>query len=219
MERKITIMGVLQEGISIGLQNAASVLIAIILWLVTIWIPYLNVGTTIAISSIPIALSKGQIISPFFIFDAKYRQYMGEYFTLLGLMYIALVPAMLFLIVPAIIISIGWSLAVYILIDKEVAPGEALIQSNKATNGYKWTIFGVSFILIVVLFILTTIFGLLGSTIGAIMTIVLLVLFMLIILGCNTVIYRNLVLKNNDDNNVTEEPASTESPVSPIYTK
>lgn len=115
---------------------------ATILWLLTIWIPYLNVGTTIAMTTIPIELSKGRVISPLFIFDGKYRKFMGEYFTLIGLMYLAIIPALFFMIVPGIIISIGWSLAIYILLDKGVAPGEAMIQSNKATYGYKWTIFG-----------------------------------------------------------------------------
>ena len=69
---------------------------ATVLWLLTIWIPYLNVGTTIAMNTIPIELSKGKVISPLFIFDGKYRKYMGEYFTLIGLMYLAIIPALFF---------------------------------------------------------------------------------------------------------------------------
>lgn len=44
---------------------------ATVLWLLTIWIPYLNVGTTIAMATIPIELSKGKVISPLFIFDGN----------------------------------------------------------------------------------------------------------------------------------------------------
>ena len=132
-QRKITVAGVISEGIGLGIKNAISMLGATILWLLTIWIPYLNVGTTIAMTTIPIELSKGRVISPLFIFDGKYRKFMGEYFTLIGLMYLAIIPALFFMIVPGIIISIGWSLAIYILLDKGVAPGEAMIQSNKAT--------------------------------------------------------------------------------------
>ena len=69
-------------------------------------------------TTIPIELSKGRVISPLFIFDGKYRKFMGEYFTLIGLMYLAIIPALFFMIVPGIIISIGWSLAIYILLDK-----------------------------------------------------------------------------------------------------
>lgn len=88
--QRITLQGVLSEGIAIGIKNLASLLVASVLWLVTIWIPYLNVGTTIAMSTIPIELSKGKVISPLFIFDAKYRRYMGEYFTLKGMMWMAI---------------------------------------------------------------------------------------------------------------------------------
>ena len=114
-QRKITVAGVISEGIGLGIKNAISMLGATILWLLTIWIPYLNVGTTIAMTTIPIELSKGRVISPLFIFDGKYRKFMGEYFTLIGLMYLAIIPALFFMIVPGIIISIGWSLAIYIL--------------------------------------------------------------------------------------------------------
>ena len=144
--RKITVLGVIQEGVGLGLKNVLSLIGAVILWILTIWIPYLNVGTTIAISTIPIELSKGGMISPLFIFDAKYRQYMGEFFTLIGLMMLAIIPALFFIIIPGIVISISWSLAIYILLDKGVAPGEAMIRSNKATYGYKWTIFGIIFL-------------------------------------------------------------------------
>ena len=61
-ERKITVMGVIQEGIGVGLKNSLSLLGAIVLWILTIWIPYINVGTTIAIYTIPVALSKGKVI-------------------------------------------------------------------------------------------------------------------------------------------------------------
>ena len=92
-QKKIIVMGVLSEGISLGIKNAVSLLVATVLWIVTIWIPYLNVGTTIAMTTIPIELSKGKVISPVFIFDSKYRKYMGEYFTLIGLMAMAVIPA------------------------------------------------------------------------------------------------------------------------------
>ena len=189
--RKITVMGVLSEGTSIGLKNALSVLGALILWILTCWVPYINVGTTIALYTIPIELSKGKVISPLFIFDGKYRQYMGEFFTLIGLMLMSLIPAFLFMVVPGIIISIGWSLAFFLLIDKGMAPGEALVQSNKATYGYKWTIFGVFFLISLAMLILQFIFGLLGSF-GVILYLIAVLCLCIIEYGCLAVIYRNL---------------------------
>lgn len=190
-EHKITLGGVLSEGLEIGMKNLLSIVGATALWLLTIWIPYLNVGTTIAMTTIPIELSKGKVISPLFIFDAKYRQYMGEYFTLIGLMLIALIPAFLFMVIPGIVIGIGWSLAVYILLDKGVAPGEALVRSNKATYGYKWTIFGVQFILYVAYMVAVMIFNLIPF-VGALLAVVAVLAYTVIMMGCSAVIYRNL---------------------------
>ena len=194
--KKIELIPVISEGIQIGLKNFASIFVAVLLWLITIWVPYINVGTTIAILSLPVALSKGEgILSPLFIFESKYRRYMGEFFTLIGLMWLSIFPALMFGIVPGIIIGIGWSLAIYILIDKGVAPGEALVQSNKATYGYKWTIFGVSVVIGFVSMILMYICGLIVSNIGELGFILMLIVLAFIQvfgIGCNTVIYRNL---------------------------
>ncbi len=166
MEKKITVFGVIGEGFSIGMKNSLSLLGAVILYALTIWIPYLNVGTTIAMCSIPVELSKGKVISPFFIFDARYRKYMGEFFLLLGFVSIAVVPLILFGFFPAIVISLAWSLAVFLLLDKGVSPGEALIQSNKLTYGYKWTLFFISLVLglIATVILLYPIFALVDFT-------------------------------------------------------
>lgn len=199
-QKKISVMSVLSEGISLGMKNAVSLLVATVLWIVTIWIPYLNVGTTIAMTTIPIELSKGKVISPVFIFDSKYRKYMGEYFTLIGLMLMAIISALFFMIVPGIVISIGWSLAIYILLDKGVAPGEAMVLSNKATYGYKWTIFGVQFILSLAYSILSWIFGLIPF-LGFLLVLCVIIAYLIIGMGCSAVIYRNLTadIKGVDD--------------------
>ena len=211
MNKKITVLGVIQEGVGIGIKNIASLIGAVVLWILTIWIPYINVGTTIAICSIPVALSKGTVISPLFIFDGKYRQYMGEFFTLIGLMMLSLLPAFLFMIVPAYIIALGWSLAIYILLDKGVSPSEALVQSNKATYGYKWTMFFIALALGVTYFVLVWIFNLLGETLGAILTFILVILYQVISLGCNAVIYRELFLNAGSAPQPT--PANNQSTV------
>lgn len=193
--RKITVFSVITEGIGIGVKNIASLLLASLLWIVTIWIPFLNVGTTIAMSTIPIELSKGKIISPLFIFDEKYRKYMGEYFTLKGMMWLSILPAMFFMMVPGIIIQISWSLALFILLDKGIAPGEAMIRSNKVTYGYKWVIFGVSFLLAAAFFVLGMIFFAITSKSPGLMLLLMLllvVIYNVATLGCNAVIYRNL---------------------------
>lgn len=203
MNKKIALAKVLTEGFSIGIKNFVSLFVATLLWIVTIWIPFINVGTTIAIKSIPIELSKGKIISPLFIFDKKYRQYMGEFFNLIGLMMISLIPAFLFMIVPGIIINISWSLAIYIMLDKEVSPSDALIMSNKATYGYKWIIFGVSVVLGVCFFIVNLILGLIPlGFLSAILSLLLTCVYQVVNLGCEAVIYRDLTKEDSTETNV-----------------
>ncbi len=226
---KITVGGVLSEGIDIGIKNMASLVGATILWLLTIWIPYINVGTTIAMNTIPIELSKGKIISPLFIFESKYRRYMGEFFTLIGFISIPLVLGIYCGVIPGIVIAISWSLAFYILIDEGVSPGEAMVRSNKATYGYKWTIFFISLILWIALIAVAGIIGSMfmssiqesiyyGSGSGEaalwiflILLIIIIALFSVAFLGCNAVIYRNLTAKETvTDNLPTDEtPAET----------
>lgn len=203
-QSKLSIGDVLTEGFAFGMKNALSIIGAVILWLITIWIPYLNVGTTIAISSMPVALSRGKVLSPTFIFNGKYRRYMGEYFNLMGLMLLSILPAMLFLYVPAIVIAISWSLSLFILLDKGVAPGQAMVLSNKATYGHKWTIFFISLVLAIAVGILSFIFGLLGSF-GSVLIFLLFIVYMAVSLGCQASIYKKLVLEVDLDAVNTEE--------------
>lgn len=191
-QKSLPVIEVLIEGFKIGVTNIASLLVAVLLYILTCWIPYLNVGTTIAISTIPLKLSEGKVISPLFIFEEKYRQYMGEYFTLIGLMMMSLIPAYCFMVIPGMIIAISWSLALFIMLDKGISPNEALIQSNKATYGYKWTIFFINLIIGVIAFVLSFALGLIhevGSFIAAIV-------LMPFSLGCQAVIYKKLVKEN-----------------------
>ncbi len=133
-----------KEAIAIGLKNAPSIVAAVVLFLLTIWIPYINIGTFIAMSLLPTQLAKGEVINPLSIFDSKYRRYMGEYLITTGLMVSAILIGFLFLYIPGIVLSIAWSLAYYFLIEKGKNPIEALKASNDATYGSKWTIFFVS---------------------------------------------------------------------------
>ena len=41
------------EALEIGVKNAPSIIGCVVLWLLTIWVPYINVGTTIAINMLP----------------------------------------------------------------------------------------------------------------------------------------------------------------------
>lgn len=62
--KKLDFGETLKDSVAIGVKNAPSVIAAVALWLITIWIPYLNVGTTIAITLLPTQLAKGEIVIP-----------------------------------------------------------------------------------------------------------------------------------------------------------
>ncbi|MBP3553766.1 MAG: hypothetical protein J6K05_11495 [Bacteroidaceae bacterium] len=195
--RKLSVGEAIPEALKISVANFVSLFVACVLYVITLWIPYLNVGTTIAMASIPLALNKGTIISPLFIFESKYRKYMGEYFTLQGLMMLSIIPALCFMIIPAIVIAIGWSLALFIMIDKEVSPSEALIMSNKATQGYKWTIFGILFLCTLLVWVASIVLGFIASALPEFLAVILFIVFiavcMVFPLACMAVIYKKLM--------------------------
>lgn len=147
------------EALEIGVKNAPSIIGCVVLWLLTIWVPYINVGTTIAINMLPIELAKGGVISPLGIFDAKYRKYMGDFLITTGLMIIPVFIASLFMIVPGIVLSIAWSLAYFFLFEKKKNPMQAISASNEATYGSKWTMFFVLLAFVVAAYVIAGIFA------------------------------------------------------------
>lgn len=181
--KKLDFSTTLKDAISIGLKNAPSVIAAVALWLVTLWIPYLNIGTTIAITLIPTQLAKGEIVDPMSIFDGKYRRYMGEFFITMGLMVLPILLGFFFLIAPAVVLSLAWSLAYYFLIEKGKNPIQAIKASNDATYGSKWTMFFVSLVFGIVVGIVMGIFQAICGAInvGFITFIVMFVLYVLAI--------------------------------------
>ncbi|WP_417015729.1 hypothetical protein [Alistipes sp.] len=181
--KKLDFSTTLKDAISIGLKNAPSVIAAVALWLVTLWIPYLNIGTTIAITLIPTQLAKGEIVNPMSIFDGKYRRYMGEFFITMGLMVLPILLGFFFLIAPAVVLSLAWSLAYYFLIEKGKNPIQAIKASNDATYGSKWTMFFVSLVFGIVVGIVMGIFQAICGAInvGFITFIVMFVLYVLAI--------------------------------------
>jgi len=191
MENKIQLGVVFSEGFANGMKNLPSLLGALVLWILTIWIPYINVGTTIAICTLPILISKGVVFSPTEIFNKKYYRYMGEFFLTSGLMYMGIMLGAFFFFVPALVISIAWSLAIYLVLDKGLNATEAIRVSNKLTFGNKWVIFGVQALLGIALGVCVFIFSKIPY-VGMILNICVMVAFIAMMLGCNASIYGTL---------------------------
>ena len=157
--KKLDFGETLKDSVAIGVKNAPSVIAAVALWLITIWIPYLNVGTTIAITLLPTQLAKGEIVNPLGIFDSKYRRYMGEFFITMGLMIFPIFIGVLFMVIPGIVLSIAWSLAYFFLFEKKKNPMQAISASNEATYGSKWTMFFVLLAFVVAAYVVAGIFA------------------------------------------------------------
>jgi hypothetical protein len=151
---QLTIAGILSNALTIGLRNAASLLGAVVLWALTIWIPYLNVGTTIGLVGMVAKMGRGEVVSPTEIFDRTNRQRMGEFFLVMAFVYLGVSIGTLFMLVPGMVIAIAWSLAPLLVLDKGVNPIEAIEQSNRLTYGKKATIFWASLLLMVGLYII-----------------------------------------------------------------
>ncbi len=73
--KKLEVIPTIKEGIALALVNYLSIVCAVVLYVLTIWIPYLNVGTTIAMASLPAEMAKGNVINPLFIFKGTYLRY------------------------------------------------------------------------------------------------------------------------------------------------
>lgn len=145
--QKLAVNTTIKEGIAIGSKNIGPILVNVLLWLVTIWIPYLNVGTTIGLTAgIVSKASRGELIPMTEIFDPKYRKYMGEFLLTSGLIGMGVGVGTIFGIIPGIVISIAWSLAVLLVLDKGKNPIEAITMSNNCTYGYKGKMIGIYFL-------------------------------------------------------------------------
>lgn len=219
MDKKLNIMATIKDGLAIALVNYLSLVAAAALYVITIWIPYLNVGTTIAMASLPAEMAKGTMINPLFIFDGKYRRNMGEFFILMALMSGAIFVGFLFGIIPGLVISVAWSFAAVLFVDKDMSALDSLRESNRLTYGNKWRIFGAEFLLAfcleIVVGIVQWLFGIgeIGwlQAIGAIIVVVLCVFAVPAIYGVEASIYRQLT-SGELLGAEPQEPAEPEAP-------
>lgn len=192
MEKKLAVGAIIKDGLDIGLKNAVPILVNTLLWILTIWIPYLNIGTTIGmVVGIVSKASKGETISMTEIFNPAYRKYMGEFFLTSGLVSMGVFAGLMFFIIPGCVIAIAWSLALLLAVDKEKNPMEAISLSNKVTYGNKLTIFLAELILMVVTGVACAIFAKIPA-VGGIFCFLIFLLSVFIGIGMQAYIYKTL---------------------------
>ncbi len=138
VKTELTVGEIISGGMEIGKKNFLSLLGAMILWGLTIWIPYINMGTTIALVNLPSKLSQGGTVSPLEIFDPKYRKYIGEYFIHWALKGFGTYFSVFVGFFP---ITLSWLFTELLILDKGLSPAEAFSASSTMTYGHKWKIF------------------------------------------------------------------------------
>lgn len=204
MSKKLPIIATIKDGLAIALVNYLSLVLTVALYVITIWIPYLNVGTTIAMASLPAEMAKGNVLNPLFIFESKYRRNMGEFLILMALMGGAIFCGFLFGIIPGLVISVAWSFACVLFVDKDMSALDSLRESNRITYGNKWRIFGTEFLVTIALEIVVLIVQTLFSigevswleAIGTIIVVIICVFAVPALYGVEASIYKQLTTGN-----------------------
>jgi len=200
-DSKITVDGVLKEGISIAISNFGNIFLAAFLTFLVFFIPYINAGAFVGLKNLPLMLSQdSKAPAGTYVFDGKFRKYMGEYFNLMGLKMMTIAPTILFAFIPGYIINLGWSQALYIMFEKEINPSEALVQSTKMTYGYKITIFLIQIIMGVIGIVLYWLYSwfvdvALGRPVlfvKFIFMVLFIAIFSVFVISCNAAIYKGL---------------------------
>lgn len=173
------------DAFQFGGKNMLSVLGVWLLWILTCWIPYVNVGTTIALVTLPLKMSEGTVINPLYIFESKYRKNMPGFILTAVLMSLALCAAFAFLVIPGIVLALSWSLALYYLVGANMNPIQALQASGEATYGSKWTIFFVRFLLSLLCNVaVSLVCGLLSSMVSSLAGAIVVIVVALILIIC-----------------------------------
>lgn len=210
----LSVGSIISNGFAIGFKNFFLIIFSFILWLITLWIPYINVGTTIGLYGIVVKMARGEKFNLGEIFRKEYRAIMPEFLLLLALFGIAMYFAYVFLIIPGIVLAISWGFSYFFLIDKKLGVLESLSASNKTTYGHKWDIFGGMFILYLIGLVVTLILWLifkttpeefenfadtlpllglgLPNTLGIILIIIVWLIMSTVIYGAEAYIYREL---------------------------
>lgn len=189
MESKLNFQKTLADGVSLGIKNIANLLLMAFLFLITFWIPYLNVGTTIGFYKNVIALSKGEDVVPMSIFSRDNYKNLGDFFLLFGLQTAGIGAAAAFLLFPAIVVSLAWQFAMYFFLDKGTSPLKSLSLSYDATLGDKWTLF---FVYLACCIVTGLVVGLLAAIpkVGGILAFLALIAFVAIIIGIEATLYK-----------------------------
>ncbi len=179
----VDVIGIYKQAFLSDPKALIPVALAVLLWLVTLWVPFINIGTTIALFTWPVWMAAGRKLSAIDIFSGVHRERLfgllrlhgivaASSFVLLLVMGLALgrmymmnllaglpegtvvvgagfwawIRVLLIFAgaaVPFFMLTTAWSMAPFLMIDRDLEPSEALRVSYTVTEGRRIGIFAV----------------------------------------------------------------------------
>lgn len=194
---KLALVPTLTKAVNRGLANLVPLIVNGLLWALTAWIPYLNVGTTIGLFvGVTAKMARGETLSMTEIFNPDYRKQMGSFFLVSGLVTMGTLASAFLMFVPALVLGLAWSLATLLVVDKGVEPMAAIHKSNELTYGFKAKMFWTSIVLTLAFGIAAGILFAIGNFIHEILGVLLAAAVYLIlmssVIALNSVYYEEL---------------------------
>lgn len=191
---KINVMDTIKDGLQLAIKNVLSLILLVILYVLTVWIPYLNVGTTVGLYKAVIAMSRGEVVDPVSIFDKENFKFFGNLFLLMGFYSMGIAAATAFMFVPGIILSLAWGFCFYLMIDKGTSPLKSLTASYDITLGEKWRIFAINLLVGLLIGLVCGIFSLIPK-VGFVFVILVVIVGMAYSVAVNALMYRHFADK------------------------
>ena len=191
---KINVLDTIKDAFQLAIKNVLSLILLVILYMLTVWIPYLNVGTTVGLYKAVIAMSRGEVVDPMSIFDKENFKYFGNLFLLLGFLTMGITAALAFMFIPGIILSIAWGFAIYLMIDKGISPLKSLTASYDITLGEKWRIFAINLLMSILICVVAGLFALIPK-VGFVFTIIVVIIGMAYAVAIEALMYKHFAEK------------------------
>ncbi len=143
--KRVDIAAAAADTFAIATRHAPSIIAAVILFLLTLWVPYVNLGTLIALTLLPVRLARDERIEALSIFRSEYRRRMGDFLLTAALKLAALTLGTALLVIPGIVLALAWKPAYWCLAEHDKSPLEAIRAAEAATRGSKWRLFALFF--------------------------------------------------------------------------
>jgi hypothetical protein len=199
---QLTIDGLIRGGLDIAIQNLLPLAVNLGLWIATLWIPYLNMGTTVALlAGIPAKLSRGAPIGWLELFDPAYRANLGDFFLSWALIGAGIVAGSALFVGPGLVLSTAWSLALPLSQERGMNPVKAVVTSFHLTKGYKLPIFfawlGTWSVGVIVMVGLAWVFDLIHPFLAVLVSLGVLVLTGIVVIGQQAYAYKALTAELN----------------------